>query len=513
MYMKLYKLLFITGAALLSSCNGFLDLVPGDKESGGSFYQTEEQLKQAVVAAYVPLRSLADNDFFTGEGRSDNTHYDYTPANRGSAYVFRENIYDFVDGAENTYTNAVYYHCYKGISRANIAIDYLEKASIDAGVKKNLMGQAQFLRAFFYYKLVRYYGGVPLYLHEVKTAEESFLERSSVDEVYTQIINDAKDAMDNLEAPKAFPQSGEATKGAAVMLLADVYVTRKNYKEAESLLKTLPAMGYGLLDSYDDVFATANKNSKEFLFSIQYLQGLQGGQESNFIYKFLPRSTNTRIVTGVATNNSSLGGWNVPTKDLIEAYEAGDLRKNNSIGIAEGTYNSSYMFTYTGNADIDNYIPQEGKEAVPYIKKYLNPHTDPNNTDDNWPVYRYAEALLFLAEAINEQGRASEALPYLNDIRKRAGLKAVTTTDQALLRDIILKERRVELAFENKRWHDLVRSGKAVSVMNAYGKQLKKEYSYLIESSYQVDENRLLFPLPFDEVEMNKKLKQNPGYK
>ena len=457
--MKLHNILFVAGLVLLNSCSDFLDLVPGDKESGGSFYQTEEQLRQAVVAAYVPLRDFADNDFFTGEGRSDNTHYDYTPANRGSAYVYREEIYDFTNGPQNTYVSAVYYHCYKGISRANIAIDHLETADIDEAAKCNLMGQARFLRAFFYYKLVRYYGGVPLYLHEVTTADDAFLPRSTADEVYDQIIADAQYAIDNLDAPAEFPASGEATRGSATILLADVYITRGNYAEAERLLLTLKDMGYDLLDDYADVFSTSNKNSKESLFEIQYMQGLQGGQQSDFIYKFIPRSTNTEILTGVATNNSSLGGWNVPTQDLIDDYEPGDKRLKASIGIAEGTYNSSYMFTYTAKTEIDEYVPQEGISGVPYIKKYLHPHTDPNNTDDNWPIYRYAEALLFLAEAVNEQGRGAEALPYLNRVRRRAGLPDITVTAQARLRDIILHERRVELALENKLWHDLVRSG------------------------------------------------------
>ena len=511
--MKLQIILLAAIMCLFGSCSDFLDLIPGDKESGGSFYQTEEQLRQAVVAAYVPLRSLADNDFFTGEGRSDNTHYDYTPANRGSAYVYRENIYDFTNEANNTYVSAVYYHCYKGISRANIAIDHLEAAAIDETVRKNLMGQAKFLRAFFYYKLVRYFGGVPLYLHEVKSAEQAFLPRATVDAVYEQIISDAKYAITNLAPPAQFPQSGEATRGSATILLADVYMTRKEYAEAEKLLKTLPDMGYDLFDNYADAFATENKNGKESLFENQYRQGLQGGQQSNFIYKFIPRSKNTKIVTGVATDNSSLGGWNMPTQDLIADYEAGDLRKAASIAIAEGTYDASYMFTYTANTEIDDYVPTEGVEGVPYIKKYLHPHTDSNNTDDNWPIYRYAEALLFWAEAINEQpGRSADALPYLNKVRERAGLDEVTETDQARLREIILHERRVELAFENKRWHDLVRSGKAVEVMNAYGNRLKQQYSYLVEAAYRVDGHHLLYPLPFDEVEMNDLLEQNPGY-
>lgn len=510
---KIYNLWIVAGAFLLGGCSDFLNLIPRDKESGGSFYKTEEQLRQAVVASYVPLRDFADNDFFTGEGRSDNTHYDYTPANRGSAYVYRENIYDFTNEANNTYVSAVYYHCYKGISRANIAIDHLETASIDESVRENLMGQARFLRAFFYYKLVRYFGGVPLYLHEVTSAEASFLPRATVDEVYAQIVDDAQYAVDHLKAPEKFPQNGDATKGSATMLLADVYVTRKNYAEAERLLKTLEGMGYALWNNYADAFALENKNGKESLFEIQYMQGLQGGQQSNFIYKFIPRSKNTATITGVPTNNSSLGGWNVPTKDMIAAYEPGDLRKSASIGIAEGKYNASYIFTFTANKDIEGYVPQAGVEGVPYIKKYLHAHVNTNNTDDNWPIYRYSEALLFLAEAINEQGgRSAEALSYLNRVRERAGLKPVAVTDQSQLRDIILHERRVELAFENKRWHDLVRSGKAVEVMNAYGKALKQQYSYLIDAAYQVDEHHLLYPLPFDEVEKNTKLKQNPGY-
>lgn len=509
----LQHLYILAGACLLGSCSGFLDLIPRDQESGESFYKTEEQLEQAVVATYVPLRDLADNDFFTAEGRSDNTHYDYTPANRGSAYVYRENIYDFTNEANNTYVSAVYYHCYKGISRANIAIDHLATATIDEAARTQLMGKARFMRAFFYYKLVRYFGGVPLYLHEVGSAEESFLPRSTVDEVYKQIEDDARYALDNLPAPDKFPGDGSPTKGSATILLADMYVTRKNYAEAERLLKTLEGMGYALWDNYADAFALENKNGKESLFEIQYMQGLQGGQQSNFIYKFIPRSKNTQILTGVATNNSSLGGWNVPTNDMIAAYEPGDKRKSASIGIAEGKYDASYIFTYTASKDVEGYTPQPGTVGVPYIKKYLHAHANPNNTDDNWPLYRYSEALLFLAEAINEQGgRSAEALNYLNRVRQRAGLAPATATDQAQLRDIILHERRVELAFENKRWHDLVRSGKAVQVMNAYGKALKQQYTYLLPASYQVDEHHLLYPLPFDEVEKNKQLTQNPGY-
>jgi hypothetical protein len=267
------------------------------------------------------------------------------------------------------------------------------------------------------------------------------------------------------------------------MLLADVYMTRKDYADAASLLATLPAMGYALLPSYADVFSTAHKNSRESLFEVQYQQGIQGGQQSNFIYMFLPRSTNTSIVTGVATNNSSIGGWNTPTQDLIDSYEPGDKRLDASIGIAEGTYNASAIFTITAYKSILNYTPAPGTEGVPFIKKYLNPSTIPNNTDDDWPIYRYADALLLHAEALNELNHPDQALPFLNQVRERAGLKDITTTDQSALRDIIAHERRVELAFENFRWFDLIRTGKAIQVMTAFGNKMKQMHSYLPATS------------------------------
>lgn len=509
---KIYIIIALLSFTAISCKKSFIDLSPEDQYSSDTFYRTESQFRQAVVAAYTPLRDLMVNDYFTGEARSDNTHYEFYQTNRGTAYVQRETISDFTDNPTDAYTNAVYFHCYNGISKANIVIGRLANVVFAQEVRNDIDGQAKFLRAWNYFRLVRYFGGVPLYLKEVTKAEDAFLNRSSADEVYAQIIADAKDAIAELAPPSKFPQSGQATKGAATMLLAEVYVTQKKYADAEALLTTLPAMGYGLLANYADVFSTANKNSKESIFEVQYLEGLQGGQQSNFIYQFLPRTKDTKIVTGVTTDNSGTGGWNTPTQDMISTYEANDKRKDASIAIAEGTYNSSNLLTITANKSILNYVPATGKVGVPYIKKYLNPHINPNNTNDNWPIYRYADALLLLAEAQNEQGKSGPALTSLNLVRVRAGLAGSTETSQTLLRDIILHERRVELAFENHRWLDLVRAGKAIDVMNAYGIKLKQQYSYLTPDSYLVNANRLLFPIPQSERETNPGLTQNPGY-
>jgi hypothetical protein len=515
---KIYILIAILAFTVVSCKKNFIDLAPNDLVPPAAFYKTESDFRQAIAAAYAPLQDLSVNDYFTSEMRSDNTHYQPYPSNRGTAYVQRESISDWVDDPTNAYTNAVYFHCYTGISRSNIVIGRLAAVDLAAGVKSDIDGQAKFLRAWNYFKLVRLFGAVPLYLKEVTKADEAFIPRSTADQVYTQIISDANDAIKELAAPAKFPQSGQATKGSATMLLADVYMTQKKYAEAETLLNTLPAMGYGLNANYADAFLTTNKNSKESIFEIQFLEGtVVGSQPSNFIYQFLPRTKNTGIVTTfgtsvVATDNSGTGGWNTPTQDLIDSYEPGDKRLDASIGIAEGAYNTSDLFVLSANKSVVNYTPASGKVGVPYIKKYLHPHAVANNTNDNWPLYRYSGALLLLAEAQNEQGKSAQALTNLNIVRTRAGLPASTETDQAKLRDVILHERRVELAFENQRWHDLVRTGTAIPVMTAYGTKAKTIYKFLPSNAFGINNNRLLFPIPQSERELNPQLTQNPGY-
>jgi len=510
--MKKILILLCIGV-LASSCKkSFLELSPKDQYSPGNFYQTEAQFRQAVNAAYTPLRSLLDNDYFTAESRSGNTHYEYNAGQRGTAYLQRETIVDFTDDPTNAYTNAVYFHCYNSIAKANIVIDRIDAADFDATAKNALQGEAKFLRAWNYFRLVRYFGGVPLYLNEVRTAEQAFLPRATTEQVYAQILADAQDAIAKLPSPAKFPQSGTATKGAATMLLAEVYATQKKWAEAETLLNTLPAMGYQLLSNYADVFKTANKNSRESIFEVQFLEGLQGGQQSNFIYLFLPRTTNTTLITGVATNNTGTGGWNTPSADLLNSYETGDKRKDASIGIAEGTYNSSKVFAISANKSSVNYTPATGKVGVPYIKKYVNPHTNPNNTNDNWPIYRYADALLLLAEVQNEQNKTDLAIANVNKVRVRAGLTNLSGLAQTELRATILHERRIELAFENHYWFDLLRSGTAIAAMNAYGAKLKTTNTYLGADTYQVSEQKLLFPIPQSEREINPQLTQNPGY-
>lgn len=511
---KKYILLMLSVLTVSSSCKkSFIDLAQEDSLPPDAFFQTDSQLQQAVAAAYVPLRDLLVNDYYTSEMRSDNTHYLPNPVNRGTATVYRENVSDWNNDANNDYVNAVYYHCYNSISKANIVIGRIPnaaKATEDG--KAHADGQAKFLRAWNYFKLVRLFGGVPLYLTEVRNADDAFKDRSTTDEVYAQIIADARDAINELKPPAKFPQSGEATKGSATMLLADVYVTLKRYAEAEELLNTLPAMGYGLNANYADAFLPTNKNSKESLFEVQYLEGTAAGTQPNtFVFQFLPKTTTTVLITGNVPSNTTSSGWNIPSFDLLKTYEPNDKRLEASIGIAEGTFDASYIMKITAVKSPVGYVTPAGLQSTPFIKKYMHgPYAAATNSGENWPIYRYSEALLLLAEAQNEQGKSP--LEALNTVRHRAGLPDVTETSQAALRSIILHERRVELAFENKRFHDLQRSADGLAIMQAYAAKAKTTYTNLENNAFDIQSYKFLFPIPLPERNLNPGMEQNPGY-
>lgn len=476
---------------LASACSkSFLDLTPQTSVSEANFFITEDDYTKAVTGAYRPLQLLYYDAYVMGEMRSDNTYYLFNTSNRGGQIVEKENINTFTDVATNSYIYTKYTNDYVGIANTNAVLQRIDAASISATAKSNLKGQAEFLRAFYYFDLVQYFGGVPLHLKEVASVAETALPRSSAADVYKQIIADATDASALL--PKTQAVKGQVTQGSAKMLLGYVYMTLKQYPNAEKVLKDVTTLGYSLLPDYAAVFDPASKNSAESIFEVQYLQGTLGVQ-SNFAYQFAPGVTDTKNITGQTGNSQNLGDWNIPTPDLIAAYEPGDKRKAASIA--------------------DSYVNPAGVPVMqPFVKKYLHPHAQFNNTDDDWPVYRYADALLLLAECLNEEGKAGEAIPYLNQVRTRAGLAATTATAQTTLRDAIAKERRVELAFENHRWLDLVRTGQAIPVLTAYGAKQKAIRPYLTGNVYNVTPDKLIFAIPQNELLISKLLTQNPGY-
>lgn len=504
------KLTYVLLALVFCSCNEeFLQVTPESSITDANFFKEQSHFEQALVGAYASLRGVKGgrSAHLMGEMRSDNTFYEYNSTDRGVQYIAWELLDNFLDDASGPVISEMYNNAYTSISRATAIIDNVPKVELRPEFADRAIGEAKFIRALCYFDLVRFFGGVPLYLSQVTGASDAYLPRSTVEEVYQAIESDLKDATSKL-APPTFPQQGKANRGAAKMLLADVYLTQKKYELAQVELSDVVSMGYDLLPNYASVFDLANKNSVESIFEIQYQMGNQG-QQSSFVYWFLPITDDASLLTGTQGRVAS-GGWNVPTQEMIDAYEPNDERLEGSISIIQGTGPVGQMVIESVHSPV-GYTTPAGKRSYRFINKFLNPHSLINNTDDNFPVYRYSEALLAMAEVLNELNRSSEALPYLNRVRSRAGLPNVAETDQETLRDIILHERRVELAFENKRWHDLVRSGTAIEVMNQNGAYLKPLFGHLPDNSYKLTQENLVFAIPLREILIGN-LEQNTGY-
>lgn len=494
---KIIILIWLAGVVLTSCQDNFLDIVPETSLSSATFFKTQADFQQAVNGAYVPLRSIVnDRAWLLGEMHSDNTYFGRNPL--FGATEQQEDIADFAIPTANGVTSNVhvlnqYRLDYQIIARTNQVLALIDDVEFDTESKNNLKGQALFLRAYAYFELARYFGSVPLHLTPVPNREEAALPLAPEEEIYAQIIKDAEEAI-SLLPPKSEQEAGRATSGAARTLLANVHIVQKKWAEAEQLLREVVNNNeYALIPDYADVFSasTGNKNNEESIFEVQFQEG-SAGLNGNFLYQFMPRPMLAEeVVTITGTSNPQPldeEGDNIPTPDIIAAYEEGDEREDVSIGYIK----------LSGSA-------RENK-VYPYIKKYAKPHALHNNHGMNWPIYRYSEVLLFLAEALMEQGNAGEAAMYLNQVRNRAGLADVQGGD---LRDAIYQERRVELAFENKRWFDLVRTGRAIEVITAYGNRVKanpQDYYYpegTAPRSHAFTNISLHYALPADEAALS----------
>ncbi len=470
-----------------SSCSeDFTDLAPISDIATTNFYKTPEDFKAALSGAYssLQLSGVYGGDYYVfGDVPSDDTR----PVVSGS--VTNQDEFDrFYIRTTNPYISGCWDDCYKGISRCNAILDRIEGIEINEDVKAQYIAEAKFLRAIIYFKLVRVFGDVPLVLNEITNSDESYeYSRDPKEDVYVQIEKDLVDAESVLQVSYSNNSDvGRATKGAAAALLGRVLLTQKKYSEAATKLKSVIDLDvYELLPGYADCFKATGKNHKESVFDVQYKSGSLG--EGNPLpNSFAPENSGNAVI------NFGGGGNNRPTTDLEEEYEANDLRKD------------ATMQTYYMNADgvrVDYY----------YCSKYWDSPTTSGDNNNNYPLIRYADVLLMYAECLNEAGYQpdGDAFAYLNEVRNRAGLEdktSVDVQDQAAFRLAMEHERRVEFAYEGLRWFDLVRTDRALTVLNS-----KAEAIGILTPP--LTQNNLLFPIPQSQIDINpEKIKQNPGY-
>lgn len=497
------KYLIIIGSLIIClttvSCKkDFLNKTDPTRIGTELFFKDQEQIDRAINGIYGQLQGITNSAYIFKEMVSDNTVFDFNPLNRGGAAGWEAFEFSTVNSGNGEISN-LWNSYYSVLYNVNNTLGKLPASTITDASKKEMDAELKFIRAFLYFDLVRYFGDVVLVTKPLETPDEAFSQlRVPQVQVYAQIEADLKDAIAFIPVKHPAVKVGRATKGAAISLLGSVYLTQKKYPETVSTLNGILTLGYALLPSYAEVFNPQRKNSIESVFEIQYQGGNDLGEQSNFMYIFAPRNSRGAI-TGYA--NITPGGRNIPTNDLIRTYEIGDLRRDISLKMG-----------YTLN---NVFVP------IPYINKYNHVHTIAGRTDNNWPVIRYADVLLMLAEALNEATGPATAFQYLNQVRVRAGLAPLFGLDKAAFRARVLQERRVELAFENQRWFDLKRTNSPAELaafMNAHGAKEKANPTVgrggiaFNALDYIYDENEYVLPIPAAQILINAKLTQNTGY-
>ncbi len=457
---------------LLASCSkDFLNLQPESQVSSKDFFKTEADIEQGVISVYDALQSYGQygrNFVYFMEVRADNATLESTTT-KGGVYGDFE---DFQLQPSNTVLDETWKACYSGIQRCNILLNRMEAIAMGEGVKKARRAEVQFVRSLTYYNLVQLWGDVPLVVTETEDPFTAFGHtRQSTAAIYAYLEKELAESAAGLPESQPASQAGRATKGAAQLLLAKVYLLQKKYGEARGLLQEIVRSGnYRLLPNYADVFSATATDRSEILFQIQFLKG-GVGEGSAYVNLFAPLGDKT--LTGGIGNTF---GENIPTARLVTAFPAADKRRPVSIdSIAPGRY---------------------------YTKKFLDKPYQDMDAGSNFIVFRYADVLLLLAEVENELGNTAAALPYLNEVRRRAGLAEYTGADlasQESCRAAVEKERQLELCFENHRWFDLKRTGRAIDVMKGSG--------------YSLQPFQLLYPIPQSQIDItNGGISQNPGY-
>lgn len=490
-FIKSFTRMFLLATVIsISSCKKFLETKQFDRSNEAAFYKSTSDFEQAVVGAYSSLDNLYHSGnfyFLLTDVRSDNTSV-YVPG--GSAGPLSKSEYDdFTLTANNEHLLGYWDVSYSLIQKTNDIITFLAAADIDAAKKSQFRGEAEVLRALAYFNLVRLYGGVPLVLARFEKIDESYKKgRNTVDEVYAQIIADLKDAQTLLVTNRnTGDNSGRADKGIATSLLGNVYLTQKNYSEAAAEFKKVIDMNvYSLMPNYNDLFKSGQQGNSETIWQAYYLAGVSGSGSSFPNFSAPLNSEEVLIQTGLAF------GWNQPTADIQNAYELKDERRT---AIADG-------FTKAGN-----YYPYK------YIKSYVDiaAGTGDGNSGKDWYILRYADVLLMYAEAVNESQGPANAYSSIDKVRVRAGLDPLPAglTKEAF-RDAVYLEERRESPFEGHRWFDLVRTGRAITVMNAKVKPLSDANTVGLASP--IDAHHLLLPIPSIVREIAPQISQNPGY-
>ena len=491
-------LLFLLSLGLLSGCGEkFLDEKPKDTVTTENFYRNEGDAILATNAVYAQLNRGGQYNYALwgiGEIMSDNS---FTGGGGGGDGAEEIQLDQFNIPTSNIMVGRLWGGCYVGIGSANLVLQRVPGIlDMTEAVRKRCLGEAQFLRAKYYFDLVRAFGDVPKILTPpASPAEARTIARSPVAEVYAQIVTDLTNAIEALPETYSGADVGRATKWAATGLLAKVYLTQGNLPLAAQRAREVVNSGkFSLWADYADNFKQSTENGKESLFEVQFVNGLNeytfdglGFVGNEF---FGPRGQGLVPQGGY--------GFNIPEKEFVDGYETDDKRRDVTIWKPGDAYPA-------GSASASQPASLPGSPFGYNCRKWFVGKVNTNIWDSplNFPVLRLAEVYLILAEAAGPAD--AQALEAVNKVRRRAfGLdpSMPSTRDFSASTpnfvDAVQRERRYELAFENDRWFDLKRQGKLLNNVELLKKGIKP---------YNV-----VLPIPQSERDANPNLMQNTGY-
>lgn len=487
----------LAGSLLLSGCSKFLDESDPSSFTVDKYFTKPEHARSAVNSIYAAMQEPMVSGFGGGAWMMTEFATGLAETDLGQA-VNSYFVKDLINTSDNEYGRTYWNSYYKGIANANLAIEKIPGINMIEEERNRLLGEARFLRAWYYFNLVRMFGNIPLILKPVDLASPELRpQQAPVEDVYVAIVDDLKQA--EASGLGWNDASGKVSLGAVKSLLANVYLTMAGYPlqkgaayydlAAKKAEEVIDSKQFKLFSAYADLHNPAKKNIDENIFMIQYKTQVIPSQ---WQVSILPYNKN------ISAYSDETGGI-YANINFIRSFETGDLRTKEK---------QFFYTTYTSESDRTKTVPLGGY----YIYKHFDEvaQTTTANSDLNWPVIRYADVLLTFAEASNEvSGPNVKAYEAVNEIRGRAELLPLSGLGKDQLREAVWRERWYELCYENKTWYDMVRLRKAFNVgTKKFDNYVGHKFSY----GPVVGERELLFPIPTLEIKNNANLKQNSGY-
>lgn len=496
---KLYISIFSLGILmiLMAGCMDFLDESDKSNFTLDNYFTKPEHATSVVNAIYQDLIPITQSGFGGGPWMMVEFATGLADTELGQA-VNSLFVRDLVNNSDNAYGQTIWTSYYRGIANANLAVSKIPDITMNETLKKRLIGQAKFMRAYYYFNLVRIFGNIPLITEPVDlTSKDLYASPAKPEDVYTQIVKDLTDAESS--GLPMMDATGRASMGAVKSLLSSVYLTmaghplqkgNEYYKlAADKAKEVIDSKSFSLFPSYFDLHNPDKKNIGENIFMTQF---------APFI---LPSTWQVSIIPynrGISQYSSETGGI-FANEEFVKSYEPNDKRTREK---------EFYYTSFTLRADRTKTL----ELGDYYLYKHFDVTANLTTTSSgmNWPIMRFAEVLLIFAEASNEaNGPNNPAYEAVNLIRKRAELPELSNLSKDQLREAIWREKWFELSYENKTWFDMVRIKKAFNVKT---RKFENFAGHKFVYGPTLTERELLFPIPTAEIRNNSNLIQNPGY-